>query len=200
MPTLSATYVATKPYIINHAANQPSCNRCVDANDLRIPATPHVRDGVIYAAWGTGINNGTQVVPGIQWAQVSVSGHEVEQGYYFQSGDTAVTYPALMPDGEGNVLMLFQRMGHGVFPEARYIKKTEDNFNGAGSVLKAGESSYRPERCGTVIPVCRWGDYEAASFDGQGRMWFAGEYANQYKGLGGPVFGRNWGTWIGAIG
>ncbi len=202
LPTLTGRYVPTRPYLINNPANQPSCNQCVDANDLRIPATPQVSSGVLYTAWGTAINNGTQVVPGIEWAQVSLSGSDVQQAYYFQSGDTAVTYPAMMPDGQGNVLMLFERMGHNVFPEVRYIKKgaDDDNFSGVGAQLKAGESSYRPERCGTLIPVCRWGDFEAASFDGQGRIWIAGEYANQYMGLGGPVFVRNWGTWIGAIG
>jgi hypothetical protein len=117
-----------------------------------------------------------------------MSGSTVEQGYYFQSGDIAVTYPALAPDGQGNLIMLFERMGHDVFPETRLIKKDagEANFKGAGAVLKAGESSYRPHLCGTTPVgatgpvVCRWGDYEAASFDGQGRLWFAGEYANQF--------------------
>jgi hypothetical protein len=47
---------------------------------------------------------------------------------------------------------------------------------------------------------CRWGDFEAASFDGSGHIWFAGEYANQFQGVSTPpAFGRNWGTWIGAI-
>jgi hypothetical protein len=208
-PTLMGTYVPTKPYIFPNPANQPSCNLCIDASDLRVGATPMVRDGAIYAAWDTSINNGTQTVPGIQWAKVSMSGSTVEQGYYFQSGDTAVTYPALAPDGQGNLIMLFERMGHDVFPETRLIKKdaSEANFKGAGAVLKAGESSYRPHLCGTTpvggtVPVvCRWGDYEAASFDGQGRLWFAGEYANQFMDpTMPPAYGRNWGTWIGAIG
>ena len=107
-----------------------------------------------------------------------------------------------MPDAFGNVVMLFERMSHTVFPETDYIVKSaaDANFSGTGVVLKAGESSYRPERCGTIIPVCRWGDYEAASLDDQGHVWFAGEYANQYQGIVAPAWGRNWGTWIGAIG
>jgi len=48
--------------------------------------------------------------------------------------------------------------------------------------------------------VCRWGDFEAASFDGPGHIWFAGEYANLFQGVNAPpAFGRNWGTWLGAI-
>jgi hypothetical protein len=199
-PSLTGTYVSTGPYLINPAADQPSCNQCVDANDLRISGTPVVREGVLYAAWGTAIDQGSNTVPGIQWAEVSLSGSGGAQGYYSQP-HTALTYPLLMPDPEGNVLMLFERMSHTIFPEVDYITKGGgENFAGTGVVLKAGESSYRPELCGTAIPVCRWGDYEAASFDGRGRVWVAGEYANQYQGIVPPVWGRNWGTWIGAIG
>ena len=74
------------------------------------------------------------------------------------------------------------------------------NFHGAGTLLKAGDNSYRPQLCGTGTPafVCRWGDYEAASFDGAGGIWVAGEYANTLN-LGAPQNGRNWGTWIGAV-
>ena len=69
-----------------------------------------------------------------------------------------------------------------------------------GTLLKAGETSYRPQLCGTSTPptVCRWGDYSAISFDGRGSIWFAGQYANALD-LGPPQNGRNWGTWIGAV-
>ena len=66
-------------------------------------------------------------------------------------------------------------------------------------MLKAGETNYRPQLCGTsALPVCRWGDFSAASFDGAGTIWVAGQYANELN-LGAPQNGRNWGTWIGAI-
>lgn len=201
LPALAGTYVATQPYLINPPADQPSCSRCIDANDLRIAGTPAVRNGLVYTAWGSPVDNGAQAVPAIEWAEVSLSGTAVQQGLYTLS-DTAVTYPTLMPDTQGNLVMLFERMSRSVFPETRYIVKAagDANFSGEGVLLKAGESSYRPERCGTIIPVCRWGDYEAASFDGAGRIWFAGEYANHYDGIVPPVYGRNWGTWIGVIG
>ncbi len=90
-----------------------------------------------------------------------------------------------------------------VFPETRYVVKPagQSNFRTPGNLLKAGESSYRPTLCGTsALPVCRWGDFEAASFDGAGHIWFAGEYANQFQGVNTPpAWGRNWGTWMGAI-
>jgi hypothetical protein len=205
-PTLSATLVQTAPFIVSVPADQPSCNLCIDANDLRIAATPVIRNGVLYAAWGVAIDNGnnsSHPTPGIEWAEISLSSLTAQTNYYSFSNDEAATYPALMPDAAGNVTMLFEHMGHKVFPETRYIVKGagDANFSGAGNLLKAGESSYRPTLCGTkVIPVCRWGDFEATGFDGTGHIWFAGQYANQFEGVNTPpVFGRNWGTWIGAI-
>jgi hypothetical protein len=209
-PTLTAQLVPTAPFLVNVPADQPSCNLCIDANDLRVPATPVVRGSVLYAAWGTAIDNGNSSphpTPGVEWAQVSLAQPAdltATTAYYSFSGDEAATYPALMPDGSGNVTMLFEHMGHKVFPETRYIVKGAGdlNFSGAGNLLKAGESSYRPTLCGTkALPVCRWGDFEATSFDGAGHIWFAGEYANLFQGVTTPpAFGRNWGTWIGAIG
>jgi hypothetical protein len=112
-----------------------------------------------------------------------------------------------MPDGNGNLVMLFDLMSHNVFPETRFvIREGDGQFTGAGVLIKAGESSYRPELCGTLQGnpparfICRWGDYSASSFDGQGGIWVAGEYANHYDGIPNPpAFGRNWGTWIASV-
>ncbi|HEX3508811.1 MAG TPA: hypothetical protein VHW94_10510 [Candidatus Dormibacteraeota bacterium] len=200
-PKLSFTLVPTKPFIFSAPSDQPSCNQCIDPSDLRISATPIVRGGVLYGAWETGLSNGSQVVPSIEWARVRLgSDVSARTGYYNFSGDTSASYPALMPDSYGNVVMLYERMSSTIFPETRFIVSGEDGqFHGAGTLLKAGDTNYRPQLCGTAnLPVCRWGDYSAASFDGSGTIWVAGEYANQLN-LGPPQNGRNWGTWIGAV-
>lgn len=205
-PSLSAKLVPTAPFLLSLPADEPSCNLCVDVLDLRVTGTPVVRNGVVYAAWETAINSGSNTekpTPGIEWAQVNLADGSTQSNYYNFAGHEAASFGTLMPDAQGNVTMLFEHMGHKVFPEARYITRNagDANFSGAGVLLKAGESSYRPTLCGTdVIPVCRWGDYESTSFDGAGHIWFSGEYANQFQGVATPpVFGRNWGTWMGAI-
>lgn len=205
-PTFTGTYVATKPFLVSAPADQPSCNQCIDVLDLRATGTPVVRNGIVYAAWETAIDNGSQVVPGIEWAQVSLSSlgsaGSSASDYYNFSGDAAVSFPVLMPDSQGNLVMLFEHMSHMVFPETRYIVRgaNQRNFKGPGVLLKAGESSYRPALCGVGGFVCRWGDFSAASTDLAGHIWFAGEYAIQAAAPSlPPAFGRNWGTWIGAI-
>jgi hypothetical protein len=210
-PSLTGAYVPTKPFVSTPAfsepADQPSCNQCIDGSDLRISATPVVRSGQLYAAWETLLNNGTQLVPGIEWAQIRLgSGQDFADTsrYYNLSGDTAATYPALMPEPNGNLVMVFDVSSHTVFPQTRFVirESGQGNFTGHGVLLKAGESSYRPPLCGfpapAGIPICRWGDYSAASFDGANGIWFAGQYANTYN-ADPPQNGRNWGTWIGKV-
>jgi hypothetical protein len=205
-PSLTATFLRdTKPFSFPPAADQPSCNECVDANDLRIPATPVLWRGTIYTGWDTGLDNGTQVVPAIEWTEVNVSGGHhasVRTGYFTLSGDQAATYPAFMPDGNGHVVMVYEHMSRTTFPEAKYVQhRSGAPFTSTGRILKRGEASYRPTVCGTsAVPVCRWGDYEAMSTDGHGRVWMAGEYTNRNTDPNqAPFFGRNWGTWIGAV-
>lgn len=211
-PTFSGTLLPdTQPFYTAPRSDQPSCNRCVDSNDLRIPAMVTQRGNTIYTAWDTGINNGTQVVPGIITADVSLgdegdsSSPSVSNSTLFNfTGDDAASYPALLPRPDGSVLMVYEHMSHATFPEARYTLRGADqsSFTSAGRVLKAGEASYRPTLCGTAaLPVCRWGDYEAAGLDGTGRAWLAGQYANTNTDPNvAPAFGRNWGTWMVAIG
>ncbi len=203
-PTLTGSYVATAPFLVSNPADEPTCNQCVDVLDLRITATPVIRNGTAYAAWETAIQNGNTTphpLPGIEWGAVNLTDNSATTNYY--SLDEAVSFGTLMPDASGNLTMLFEHMGKKVFPETRYVVKPagQSNFRTPGNLLKAGESSYRPTLCGTsALPVCRWGDFEAASFDGAGHIWFAGEYANQFQGVNTPpAWGRNWGTWMGAI-
>ncbi|HEX6818824.1 MAG TPA: hypothetical protein VF120_10645 [Ktedonobacterales bacterium] len=205
-PSLSFAYVAnTKAYTFAPAADQTTCKQCIDSGDLRISATPIYRDGALYAGWETGVNNGTQVVPGIVWSKVRtpiadgrVTSANQERGDYFNfGGDAGVVYPALMPDSRGNLFMVFDDMSSTVNPEVRLTAlHNGGNFASPGLLIQAGQAPYRATRCGTTIPVCRWGDYSATSYDGFAHddVFFLGEYANNST-----VNNRNWGTVIGKV-
>jgi hypothetical protein len=203
-PTLTGTYVPTRPYVFPPAASQPTCAQCIDASDLRVSGTPVYRDGTVHAAWETAIGNGTQTVPGIEYAQVKPARASRPNGakssYYYFGGDTAVAYPAVMPDGDGHVVMVYDLMSSTVNPQTRFVAADAEDarFSGAGHLIKAGEAPYRPGVCGVTLPVCRWGDYSAASGDRRGAVWLAGQYANANTGPStDPDFSsRNWGTWI----
>ncbi len=203
-PKLIGTRTTVAPYAFPPAQTQPGCTACVDGNDLRIPGTPVLKNGIVYTAWDTAIDNGTNIVDGIEfdWTHVNslgISGASTS-GHYFFSGDMSASYPAVAPMSNGDTLMVFDDMSSTVNPETRFIVGGT-SFTGPGVLLKAGEAPYRPGVCGTqAVPVCRWGDYEATSADLAGHIWFASQYANSNTNpTVAPFFGRNWGTWIGAI-
>jgi hypothetical protein len=201
-PVLTGRYVATRPYVFAPPASQTTCTQCIDASDLRISAIPVYRNGTVFAAWDTAIGNATQTVPGIEYAQVRVvQPADSTSSYYFAGGDTAVTFPAVMPDGSGNVVMVYDLMSSTVNPQTRFVTTRTDaaQFRGSGYLIKSAGAPYRPSECGTAaLPVCRWGDYSASSDDGEGNIWLAGQYANRNVGPStDPDFSsRNWGTWI----
>ncbi len=202
-PTFTATFIPAAPFLLAPAQTQPSCSQCVDSLDLRITGRPGIRNGVLYGSWDTAIQSSGQVVAGIEWAAVSLGSNTATTGYFCDNaGDTgSATFGTLMPDAQGNVTMVFDHMSSTTFPEIRYITKAAGaaNFSGQGVLLQAGANDYRPAQCGAAnFGVCRWGDYEATSFDGAGHIWFSSQFANTLN-TGAPQFGRNWGTWIGAI-
>lgn len=206
-PTLSFGYASdTQPYYYAPPADQTTCTQCIDTSDLRISATPVYRNGAISTGWETGHDNGTQIVPAIEWAQVGVrlsdgviTGANTIDGNYFEipGGDDAVMYPALMVNGDGTLYMVFDHSSHTTNPEVRLTtRETGGQFVSNGVLIKAAEGPYRPENCGVNITICRWGDYSATSLDSftTNHVWFAGQYANAVSS-----FSRNWGTWIGNV-
>ena len=189
---LTFASVSSASYILPPAADQPGCTRCIETLDTRISGTPAYRNGLISFALETGINNGSQVVPGILWGQVFPEMNDsgtltgvvlFQQGYYFYSGDGTASFGALMPDADGDLFMVFEFMNSSTNPEVAYTARRvafpSGKFHDSGLVLKAGAAP---------TSNSRWGDFEATSFDGTINMWFAGEYS---------ASNGDWSTYIG---
>src|SRR5690348_14995335 len=76
-PTLTYVFPTTQSYVVApNADTAPGCTGCirsgvlsVQTGDLGIIGMPVYHDGLVTFAWEVGVNNGTQVVPGIQWSQ-----------------------------------------------------------------------------------------------------------------------------------
>jgi hypothetical protein len=195
--SLTGTFVdTTDKYIIAPLADEPGCSQCIETLDTRISATPVYHDGLITFGLETGINNGSQTVPGILWGQVAAKLSDtpavatsslLQNGYYFFTGDGAASFPALMPDEEGNLFMVFDFMNSSTNPESAYVSRrvtfTSGLMHDNGLVLFSGAASTFDTR---------WGDFEATSFDGPkpNHVWIAA----QHSGSGG-----DWATGIGRL-
>ena len=180
---LTGIVVGSPGYSLPPNSDEPGCTGCIESLDTRISATPVYHDGLISWALETGVNNGTQVVPGILWGQVEPTLNDagaltgafvLQAGYYFYGGDGSASFAALMPDVDGNLFMVFEFMNSFINPEVAYVARRETFALGAfhdnGFVLRGGDA---PTFDG------RWGDYEATSYDGfaTDAVWMAGEYS-----------------------
>lgn len=191
---LTFAFVDTNAYVLPPSADEPGCPGCVDSLDTRISGTPVYHNGLLSFALETGIYNGSQVVPGILWGQVSpqllddgtLNGATLfQQGYWNYGGDAADSFGTLMPDADGDLFMVFEFMSSSTNPEvaytARRVAYLPGTFHDGGFILKAGAAPTNN---------FRWGDFEATSYDGPSsdNVWFSGEYS---------AANGDWSTFIG---
>lgn len=178
-------------FLLNSAVNyvQPpnaddlGCIKCLETLDTRISGQPVYGvmngKGWITFANETGMNNGTQTVPAVQWNQVhpvlssgAITGASLGQHNKITfGGDRAASFGSPGIDLAGNLAIVFYSMSKTLTPSAfvrdRTVSDTPSTLR--GSVL------FAPGVFGTQDT--RWGDYSATSFDGT-RVWIYGEYAN----------------------
>jgi hypothetical protein len=180
---LTGVEVATASYISPPNADEPGCSQCVETIDNRITGTPPFADGQISFSLDTAVQNKTQVVPAIFWGQVTpqiangkLTGAVLYQsGYFGFKGDQDASFGALMPDVNGNLIMVYDTMSSSINPGAVYAARratfTFGEFHDAGRFLQKG-----------LAPTSdsRWGDYEATSYDGfsSNHIWFASQYSS----------------------
>ncbi len=149
--------------------------------DTRISGAPVYNNGKISFALETGVNNGTQVVPGIFWGQIQptlnggsiISASLVQSGYLSFTGDQAASFGALMSDNADNLFMVFDTMSGTLNPSIMYTARQTSDPPG----------QFEPPQflIQGVIPTNnnRWGDYEAAALDGAAtnNVWLAAQYS-----------------------
>ena len=193
-PTLTHKTISSSRYLLAPAADDPGCSGCVETLDTRISGTPVYSAGSVWFALETGVNNGTQTVPGILWGQVtpSLTGQKVtggtmtQQGMLSFSGDRDASFGSIVPDKSGNMIMVFDTMSSTLNPSIDFTGRLSTDPLGSLKtpvVLKAG-----------LMPTTnsRWGDFEASSYDGpaSNMIWIA----SQFSGSTG-----DWSTEIGRV-
>jgi hypothetical protein len=184
----------TKTYISPPNADEPGCSQCIETIDTRITGTPVYQKNKITWSLDTGVNNGTQVVPGIYWGQVkpTISGGVVtggtitQDGYVNFSGDQDASFGAEMVTPLGKVLMVFDTMSSTIDPSILYATR--------GTKLAKGKFNTAVYLIQSTTPTnnSRWGDYEATSYTGStsNNTWFASQYSGS---------NADWATYIGEV-
>jgi hypothetical protein len=183
---------------------EPAHNEVIsrpDSNDTRMQQVMYA-NGKLWGALDTSVNpDGGTARAGIAWyvvkpntltgsadAKVALAGTFGQTGYDF-------TYPAIGVTASGRGVMAFTASGDQIYPSAAYAPIDANAGLGDYSIIAPGAApadgftSYRAQVGGNP-PRTRWGDYGAASVDGNS-VWVASEYIAQscdYAAWGGPFF------------
>jgi hypothetical protein len=186
-------------------AAEPAHNEVVsrpDSNDTRMQQVMYA-NGKLWGALDTALNpDGGPQRAGIAWYIVTPDGSGVTlnakvtlQGYLGATGYD-FTYPAIGVTAAGRGVMAFTATSSTLNPSAAYASIDASlgvgTWNtvpgGTGAAPDDGFTSYKSQ-VGNP-PRTRWGDYGAASVDGNS-VWIASEYisaACDYIAWGGPFF------------
>jgi len=177
---------------------EPAHNEVIsrpDSNDTRMQQVMYA-NGKLWGALDTAVTVGGSNRAGIAWYIVNPSvpklilqGTTGAAGYDF-------TYPAIGVTASGRGVMAFTATGNALNPSAAFAPIDAHvgvgDWNvvngGDGAAVDDGFTSYKSQ-VGNP-PRTRWGDYGAASVDGNS-IWIASEYiAKQcdYTPWGGPFF------------
>jgi len=190
-PTLTVRTIPTSPYSLPPDAEQSGGTDRIATGDVRM-LNAVFRGGSVWCAlttlqnWGDGAN-----VAAAHWFQVeAATGSLLQQGIYGANG-SYYSFPAVMPDDNGNMVMTFSRCGATEFGSIYFTGRRATDALGtlqSSTLLIAGTSYYvKKDRNG----INRWGDYAGIASDpmNSGLIWFYALYADT---------GNNWATHVGS--
>jgi hypothetical protein len=158
--------------------------------------------GQVVGSLNTGLGrSGTPERTGTAWFDVAATGTTgtmLHQGYVAAAPPTSLLYPSVGLNSAGMGVLTFSLSGRGYFPSAAFTPfslaagpGSSITINGPGVMPEDGFTCY-PQF--TFGPPCRWGDYSAATADGN-LIVMADEMI--------PASRRtdvtNWGTWISTL-
>ncbi len=190
-PTLTRKQVTISPYSLGPNADQKCGAPPLNTGDVRVMHA--VYRGDLWASFTTAHNWGGQLNRcAIQWCQVrtGVQPSVIQQGVY-GAANAHYFYPAMCPDNNGNVTVVFSRSGTTEFGSVLYTGRRSTDAPGtlqASAFLKAGVAHYNKlDNSGRN----RWGDYAGVAADpvNPRLIWFYSEFASAVD---------TWGTWVGS--
>ncbi len=172
----------------------------VNANDSRMNQVVYAK-GRLWSGINTIVDPGPR--DGIAWFQVIpsvasglVSGNIQNQGYV-AAANRFLSFPSIGVGDDGKGVMYFSLMGPTDFPSSAHVTITPA---GIGTAVVVDNAGWRPEDGFTCYAafgggLCRWGDYSAAVWGPDGRIYGATERIGDNS----RSYFANWSTFISPI-
>jgi len=190
-PTLTRRTVATDPYAIPPDGEQQGGGPGLETGDIRL-LNAVFRGGSVWTAFNTAHNWGDGVnVAAAHWFQINPGTGALTQQGIFGARRLHYYYPVVMPDTNGNMILVFTRSGPAEHPSMYFSGRASTDPLGTlqpSVLVKAGVANYVGLNGSGRN---RWGDYNGIANDPtDGRVvWFYSEYVSA---------ANTWGTWVGA--
>jgi hypothetical protein len=190
-PALARRSVTTSPFSLPPDADQRGGGTPLDTGDVRVLNAIN-RGGSIWCVLTTVHDYGAGNVAAVHWFEINAtSGGLTQQGIY-GSRATHTFYPAVMPDSNGNVFVVFSRASKQSYGALRYTGRRAADPLGtlrASAAIRAGVANYTGL---DSFGRNRWGDYAGIGADPADplKVWGYGMYA---------AGANQWGTEVGAM-
>ena len=189
-PVLTRAQVPISAYSLPPNADQSGGPTALNTGDVRIVHAVFRGDS-IWAAFNTTRDWGAGNRASIHWVQLRPAESTLVQEGVYGSRSAHYFYPALCPDNNGNMIMVFSRSGPAEFGSIGYTGRRSTDPLGSlqpSTLLKAGTAHYSRLDDGGRN---RWGDYNGVAADPVSArvIWLYSEFATAVD---------TWGTWVGS--
>lgn len=189
-PQLTRFIVNTGSYSLPPNATQKGGAPDLNTGDVRIQHAVFRGDSV-WTALTTNRDWGSGNRASIHWFQIRPADRVLVQEGVYGTRASHYSYPAVCPDNNGNMIVVFSRSGSREHGSVAYSGRRATDPLGklqSSTLLKAGVAHYQQmDGHGRN----RWGDYSGVAADpiNQRLVWFYGEYASAVN---------TWATWVGS--
>ena len=184
-PALSRKFIATVPYQLAPNARQQKIEREIETGDTRLCQVVY-RHGMLWTAHSIAVNWGENLnYSAIQWFQINPKAGCVTQQGIFGAPSYHYFCPAVVVDGEGNMVMVFNRVSEADPPSICYTGRfPSDEQNVLHESAELQQSS--------MAGASEWSLCSAsATAPEEDAVWIMGQYVATES---------DWATWVGAVG
>ncbi len=198
-PRLSWVQITGPAYSLNiPLADQPGTGGAgsIDSGDARVASLPSFRANSLYFTIGTAINNGTQTVAAVEWANLAIvldtgnaacgavpnrcvditSAYAKEYGSVWYNGSTHAFDPSVAITSDGDMVMAYSVSSLTTRPVTIIFARRSTSNLGDTQIVPGSQSL-------AFWSFGRWGDYSAVALDsttcssaGCFRLWDSAMY------------------------
>ena len=163
-------------YFEQGASPQPGTAISLDISDTRVPSSPIYRNGSLWFAFSA--RSTRSAYAAIRWYELKVPSLAIAQQGEIWNTTSNWSYPALMVDANGGLVINASSVGPQNTPNASLLTRAPTDPSGQMSVPQGFTAGTTPYVADSRDNPVRWGDYFGIALDPDGlRVWAEASYS-----------------------